>query len=245
MPLTTFHYFKVHLAPTNNLFQISSLPDLKWHQCVDICRVAGLSSPALGGCYTGMLMISAVISAHTLGTACTAQHAPHSMQRSIGQPASMCGRVRAALAPAQVLNAAGLQDQPQRWRDAHQYRPSHNLAPGGWLPIVCLSHEDQQPEILTTRCDVVEPGLQQHAQHKPVRRMSAMPLLAMHEHCPGAALVLVCCPERCAAAGTCTAGGVLFHPGPRRTRSLTFGGCSTQGQSCLGGMKCASTAPSA
>ena len=73
MPLTAFHYFKVHLAPTNNVFQVSSLPDLKWHQCVDICK-AGLSIPALG-CCSGILMISAVI-LPTLW----AQHAPHAAQ---------------------------------------------------------------------------------------------------------------------------------------------------------------------
>jgi putative SOS response-associated peptidase YedK len=44
----------------------------------------------------------------------------------------MCGRSRCTLAPERVLQVAGA----SRWVDRERYQPSHNLAPGGWSPVV-------------------------------------------------------------------------------------------------------------
>lgn len=50
----------------------------------------------------------------------------------------MCGRARCSLAPQQAAAAAGVPEE--RWLDRDLYRPSHNLAPGAYLPTVELAH---------------------------------------------------------------------------------------------------------
>eukprot|EP00803_Ostreobium_quekettii_P008508 evm.model.scf_1254.4 EVM.evm.TU.scf_1254.4 scf_1254:23227-27444(+) len=46
----------------------------------------------------------------------------------------MCGRARCSLAPEDVAKNARVEGD--RWRDREKYRPSYNVGPGRWLPIV-------------------------------------------------------------------------------------------------------------
>mmetsp|Transcript_34575 Transcript_34575/g.87445 ORF Transcript_34575/g.87445 Transcript_34575/m.87445 type:complete len:427 (-) Transcript_34575:92-1372(-) len=56
----------------------------------------------------------------------------------------MCGRSRCSLAPDAVSTATGIPQE--RWKNAHEWQPKYNLAPGGWVPVVKLGC-DGQPEI--------------------------------------------------------------------------------------------------
>jgi hypothetical protein len=53
----------------------------------------------------------------------------------------MCGRTRVTLAPEEVAAASGVpQDQLNqgRWVNRDRYRPSFNVQPGFWTPVVRL-----------------------------------------------------------------------------------------------------------
>eukprot|EP00877_Chromochloris_zofingiensis_P004829 jgi/Chrzof1/14347/UNPLg00621.t1 len=56
----------------------------------------------------------------------------------------MCGRARCSLAPEHVASTSGV--PPDRWVDKDKYKPSYNLSPGHWAPIVRLA-DDGQPEM--------------------------------------------------------------------------------------------------
>ena len=46
----------------------------------------------------------------------------------------MCGRARLSLAPEDVARRSGVSEG--RWRDRDKYRPSYNVCPGRWLPVL-------------------------------------------------------------------------------------------------------------
>ncbi|CAI5971496.1 unnamed protein product [Closterium sp. NIES-64] len=48
----------------------------------------------------------------------------------------MCGRARCTLSPDAVTRATGARPD---WRDQHLFRPSFNVAPGTFLPVVCAA----------------------------------------------------------------------------------------------------------
>jgi hypothetical protein len=80
-------------------------------------------------------------------------HCPTKLQqRDQRVSSSMCGRAAMAMAPEDVEAAAcratGMPGKP-RWRDADRYKPSYNVQPGAWTPVLRLNSEDKQPEIQT------------------------------------------------------------------------------------------------
>ncbi len=52
----------------------------------------------------------------------------------------MCGRARCSLSREAVTAAAGLpRNVPlERWQGQERYRPSFNVSPGAWLPVLVL-----------------------------------------------------------------------------------------------------------
>eukprot|EP00898_Chlorokybus_atmophyticus_P001983 jgi/Chlat1/2786/Chrsp187S02956 len=48
----------------------------------------------------------------------------------------MCGRTRCTLAPEQVQSATNTNVPPEQWRDMDRYRPSYNVSPGFYAPVV-------------------------------------------------------------------------------------------------------------
>eukprot|EP00775_Hariotina_reticulata_P014341 gene14341-14437_t len=53
----------------------------------------------------------------------------------------MCGRTRVSLAPERVERLSGV--PRERWQERDRYRPSHNVQPGSWTPVLRLDDLQQ------------------------------------------------------------------------------------------------------